>query len=154
MLNVHNTTTKSWILLGVALAVTVLFMVFAEPVFTMLYLGTDEFADAMYDFNLYFSLASFICIVVWVFAILYYWIIDSVSLSAFGWWALFGVLAIAVSPILVYCYSLNVFDAENMAFDSDVIGMAVVTIPIALVLYLIVSIGIKDMSTNCSTRPY
>lgn len=138
----------------VAIAVTVLFMVFAEPVFTTFFIGSDNFADAMYDFNLYFSIATYISIIVWVFAILYYWVIDQVKLSSFVGWALFFVLAVAAAPTVTYFYSLSVFEAENLEFMSDLPGFAIITVPIALVEYVIVSLGIKDFSTNCSTRPF
>lgn len=154
MFTTSNSSTKSWILLVVAIAVTVLFMVFAEPVFTTFFVGTDNFADAMYDFNLYFSIATYISIIVWVFAILYYWVIDQVKLSSFVGWALFFVLAVAAAPTVAYFYSLSVFDAENLEFMSDLPGFAIITVPIALVEYVIVSFGIKDFSTNCSTRPF
>ena len=154
MFTTSNSSTKSWILLVVAIAVTVLFMVFAEPVFTTFFIGSDNFADAMYDFNLYFSIATYISIIVWVFAILYYWVIDQVKLSSFVGWALFFVLAVAAAPTVAYFYSLSVFDAENLEFMSDLPGFAIITVPIALVEYVIVSLGIKDFSTNCSTRPF
>lgn len=154
MFTTSNSTTKSWILLIVAIAVTALFMIFAEPVFTTFYIGTDNFADAMYDFNLYFSLATYISIIVWVFAILYYWVIDQVKLSSFVGWALFFVLAVAGAPLVAYFYPVSVFDAENMEFMSDMPGFAIITVPLALVEYLIVSLGVKDFSTNCSTRPF
>ena len=154
MFTTSNSTTKSWILLVVAIAVTALFMIFAEPVFTTFYVGTDNFADAMYDFNLYFSLATYISLIVWVFAILYYWVLDQVKLSSFVGWALFFVLGVAGAPLVAYFYPISVFDAENLEFMSDMPGFAIVSVPLALVEYLIVSLGIKDFSTNCSTRPF
>lgn len=154
MFTTSNSTTKSWILLVVAIAVTALFMIFAEPVFTTFYVGTDNFADAMYDFNLYFSLATYISLIVWVFAILYYWVLDQVKLSSFVGWALFFVLAVVGAPLVAYFYPVSVFDAENLEFMSDMPGFAIVSVPLALVEYLIVSLGIKDFSTNCSTRPF
>lgn len=154
MFTTANASLKNWILLFTAIAVTVLFIVFAEPVFTSFYLGTENFADAMYDLNLYFTLATYISIVVWMFAILYYWVIDQVKLSSFVGWSLFCILAVAAAPGISYFYPLNVFDAENLEFMSDLPGLAIVAIPIALVEFFIVSFGIKDFSTNCSTRPF
>ncbi len=154
MFTTSNSSTKSWILLVVAIAVTALFMIFAEPVFTTFYIGSDNFADSMYDFNLYFSLATYISIIVWVFAILYYWVIDQVKLSSFVGWALFFVLALVAAPTVAYFYPLSVFDAENLDFMTDLPGFAIITVPLALVEYVIVSLGIKDFSTNCSTRPF
>lgn len=154
MINTKHTTTKDWILLFASIAVTVLFVVFAEPVFVSLYLGTDAFADAMYDFNLYFTLSLFISIVVWAFAILYYWVIDQVKLSSFTGWAFFCLLALAFAPAIAYFYPMSVFDAENLEFMTDLAPLAIVTIPMTLLLYLIVSVGIKALSTNCTTRPF
>ncbi len=154
MFTTSNSSTKSWILLVVAIAVTALFMIFAEPIFTTFYIGSDNFADAMYDYNLYFSLATYISIIVWAFAILYYWVIDQVKLSSFVGWALFFILALVVAPTVAYFYPLSVFDAENLDFMTDLPGFAIITVPLALVEYVIVSLGIKDFSTNCSTRPF
>lgn len=154
MINTNNATVKDWVFLMVAVAVTVLFMVFAEPVLTCFYLGSDQFADAMYDFNLYFILATYLSIDVWVIAILYYWILDHVKLSSFVGWSLFALIAIAIAPAMAYFYPISVFDAENLEFISDMPGLAIVTVPLTLVLYFIVSLGLKGFSTNCSTRPF
>ena len=154
MINTTNAGLKDWIFLSVAVAVTALFMIFAEPVLTCLYLGSDQFADAMYDFNLYFILATYLSIDVWVVAILYYWVLDQVKLSSFVGWALFAIIAIAMAPAISYFYPISVFDAENLQFMSDMPGLAIVTVPITLVFYLIVSLGLKGFSTNCSTRPF
>lgn len=154
MINTKNSTVKDWIMLLVAIAITVLFMVFAEPIFTCFYLGSDSFADAMYDFNLYFTSATYISLVVWVVAILYYWILDKVKLSSFVGWAFFGVMAIAISSATAYFYPLSVFDAENLDFVADMAGMTIAAIPLAIVMYFIVSLGLKGLSTNCSTRPF
>ena len=154
MINTHNATFKDWIFLMVAVAITVLFMVFAKPILTCFYLGSDQFADAMIDFNLYFILATFISIDVWVVSILYYWILDQVRLSSFPGWGLFAIIAIVIAPAIAYFYPISVFDAENLEFMSDMPGLAIITIPLTLVFYFIVSIGLKGLSTNCSTRPF
>lgn len=154
MITTNNASAKEWIFLCLAIAVTVLFVVFAEPVFTSFYLGSDRFADAMYDYNLYFTLSIYISILAWAFAILYYWIIDHVKLSSFVGWGFFCLLCVALAPAVAYFYPMSVFEADNLDFAVDLPGMAIVSIPVALVLFFIVSIGCKGFSTNCSTRPF
>lgn len=155
MINTKYSSLKDWLMLLAAIAITVLFIVFAEPVLTCFYLGTDTFADAMYDLNLYFILALYISIVVWVIAVLYYWIIDHIELSSFVWWSLFCLLAIIIAAGSAYFYPLNVFEAENLdELAPQLPILALTTVPLSLVLFLIVSIGIKGMSKNCSTRPF
>lgn len=154
MINTKNSSTKDWVWLFGAIAVTVLFIVFSEPIICALYMGTDLFAESMYNFNLYFTVSIFISLTVWVFAILYYWVIDRVKLSSFVAWALFCVFAVGVSGAVTYFYPMSVFYSENLEFITDIPLLAIVSLPISLVLYIIVSLGAKGLSTNCSTRPF
>lgn len=155
MINTKYSSLKDWLMLLAAVVITVLFIVFAEPILTSLYLGSDTFADAMYDYNLYFILTLCVSIVVWVVAILYYWIIDYIGLSSFVWWSVFCLLAIIVAAGTAYFYPLNIFETDNLEeLITQLPVQALITIPLSLVLYVIVSIGIKGMSKNCSTRPF
>ena len=155
MFSVKNANgAVSWVLLFAAIAITVLFLVFAEPVICSVYVGTDTFADAMYDFNMYFVLACLMSITVWAFAALYYWVIDQVKLSSFVWWLLFGIFATAIVPFIFFYYPMGVFLEENWEFEVDLINLAIISIPFTIVYYFIISVCIKSFSTNCSTRPF
>lgn len=156
MFNVKNATgTTTWVLLFAAIAITVIYLVFAEPVISAFYVGSDTFADSMYDYNLYFVLATLMSIVVWVFASLYYWLIDNVKFSSFVWWFLFGIAATAIVPFIFFYYPLGVFVDENLIdFEGDLVNLAIVSIPLTIVYYFIISFCIKGFSTNCSTRPF
>lgn len=154
MINTKYSTTKDWVMLFIAIAVTVLFIYFAEEILTCFYYGTDKFADAMYNFNLYFSLAVYISIVVWVFNILYYWVLDNIKLSSFTGWALFCIFALVCAPGIAYFYPQSVFDEKNLDFISQLPSLALTIVPLTLVLFFIVSLGTKGLSKNCSTRPF
>lgn len=155
MFNVKNARGPiSWVFLFVGIALTVLYLVFAEPVITAFYIGTDTFADSMYDFNMYFILASLMSVAVWATTVLYYWIIDQVRMSSFLWWMLFGVIATAVVPFIFFYYPMGVFLEDNLEFEVDLINLAIISIPFTIVYYFIISVCIKSFSTNCSTRPF
>lgn len=154
MINTKYTTTKEWVMLFISIAITVLFIIFAEPILTCFYYGTDKFADAMYELNLYFSLALYISIVVWVLGILYYWVLDQIRLSSFIGWAFFCILALVCAPGIAYFYPQSVFASENLDFISQLSDLALTIIPLTLILFIVVSLGIKGMSKNCSTRPF
>lgn len=155
MFNVNNGKGPlSWVLLLVGIALTVLYLVFAESLICTFYIGSDTFADAMYDFNMYFILASLMSIVVWVFAVLYYWVIDQVKLSSFVWWILFGIAATAIVPFIFFYYPMGVFLEEDWIFEVDLINLAIISLPFTLVYYFLISVCIKSFSTNCSTRPF
>lgn len=156
MFNVKNANgTISWVLLFVAIAITVLYLIFAEPIITTFYIGSDTFADSMYDYNLYFVLATLMSIVVWAMAALYYWVIDQVRLSSFVWWLLFGIAATAIVPFIFFYYPLGVFVEENLLdFEPDLVNFAIISLPLTIVYYFIISVCIKSFSTNCSTRPF
>ena len=155
MFNVNNGKGPiSWVLLLVGIALTVLYLVFAEPLICTFYVGSDTFADAMYDFNMYFILASLMSIVVWVFAVLYYWVIDQVKLSSFVWWILFGIAATGIVPFIFFYYPMGVFLEEDWIFEVDLINLAIISLPFTLVYYFLISVCIKSFSTNCSTRPF
>ena len=155
MINVSNTKGSDWLWLLLAVVVTMLLLFFAEPIYTCLYPGTDEFFNQMIDHNLYFINALGTAIVVWAINILYYWIIDSVSLSKFMMWFLFMLLAVVIAPLWVYAYPENVFAADEIdSLSQENMLMALVNIVITVVLFIVVSIGIKRFSTNCTTRPF
>lgn len=156
MFNAKNASgVTTWVLLIAGIALTVLFMIFAEPVITAFYLGSDVFADSMYDFNLYFVIVTLMSIVVWVLAALYYWVIDLVRISSFVWWLLFGIAAAAIVPFLTYYYPMGVFVDENLEeVVPELVNLAIIVIPLTIVYYFAISICVKGFSTNCSTRPF
>lgn len=154
MLNVKYSKSIDWGMLLGAIIITVLFIVFAAPIYNLFYIGSDAFDEEMYDTNMYLSLSVITCCVIWGIAIIYYWIIDSVSLSSFWVWAVFGVIAIALCCGLCYYLPWSNFDANNLDFSSDLSIVALIEIPIAFILFAIVCIATKRLSRNCSTKPF
>lgn len=155
MFNVKNANgTISWVLLFAGIALTVLYLIFAEPIISTFYVGSDTFADTMYDYNMYFILASLMSVTVWALAAIYYWIIDKVKLSSFVWWMLFGIAAAAIVPFIFFYYPMGVFLEENLEFEVDLVNLAIIALPFTIVYYFLISICIKSFSTNCSTRPF
>lgn len=154
MLNVKYSKSADWMMLIGAIAVTVLFIIFAAPVYNMFYIGSDAFDEEMYNSNMYLSISVITCCVVWGVAILYYWVIDSVSLSNFGMWSLFCLITIALSCGLCFYFPWSSFDEANLDFSSDLSIVALIEIPIALVLFVVTCIAAKRLSRNCSTKPF
>lgn len=154
MLNVKYSKSADWGMLIGAIVITVLFIIFAAPIYNLFYIGSDAFDEEMYNSNMYLSLSVITCCVIWGVAILYYWVIDSVSLSSFWMWSLFGLFAIALSCGLCFYFPWSSFDAANLDFSSDLSIVALIEIPIALILFAIVCVATKRLSRNCSTKPF
>lgn len=141
---------QDWVPLFVAMAVTILYVVFATPIYDILYHGNAEFSDMMFEQNLYVSVALITSAIVWVGAILYYWILDRYS-SWLIWILFFAVVLVGSSVGAFYFPDMKFAEYD---FTQDLQMFALVNIAVAFVLFFAVSLGVKNLSKNCATTPF
>lgn len=140
---------QDWIPLFVGIALTLLFVIFADPLYDLLYHGSDEFADQMTDGGIYSAVAIFTSLIVWGCAIIYYWILD--RFPSILIWMLFYVLTLAIVPLVTFSYVGGLFDAETV---PNLQGFCVMNMGVSFVFYFIVSLCVKNLSKNCATTPF
>ena len=71
---------KNLILLVFGVVITLVLVLFSSHIYEALYYER-AFSDAMYNGNVYFMIALFSSIILWVMAVVYYYIINSVRFS-------------------------------------------------------------------------
>lgn len=154
MINVKYSRPTDWVWLFIGIALTVVYIVFADPMYNAMFYGSDGFADTMYDYNMYFIIALISSIVAWLIAIIYYVVVDSVKLSSFLWW----FCCLLITCIIVMLLTVYIPDSQLMENNIDFIGdlwwIGWINVPISLFLYVIASLSLKNLSSNCSTRPF
>lgn len=144
--------TMDFVWLIVALSITVVYIVFSSPFYVYLY-PDGEFANEMYNNDLYLVVASYVSLLVWFVAILYYWIID--RFDKLWIWLLSILIVVVLSPMVGIIYCGDYFKAENM--DSLLIPLKnfnIINTLVTVVFYIIVTLCIKPLSVNCRTTPF
>ena len=88
---------KNTILLIAGIVVTLLFLLFATPLFESLFYER-EFSNEMYSVNLYFVVSIVSVLVAWSFAGIFYYVINSVSFSRWYHWLIVQIAAMITAP--------------------------------------------------------
>lgn len=161
MRSVKFVSTSEWICLIASIIITFLFIFFAEPIIDGLYPGEDGFYETMYDTHMYSIVAIIASVVIWASCILYYIAFDSTHLDKFFKWLIWGVITIGIIFCLTYFYPLDIFseiiegdESASEIYGINILFMSLIMLPIEFILYFIVSIGTKNFSNNCGTRPF
>lgn len=151
MINLKNSTKTDWILIFVGLAITVLFIVFSTKIYEALYYES-EFSNEMYNQNMYFLCAYLTAIISWVMPFLYYCLID--RFDRWWHWLIVLIITLALSPVVVYVYPEAAFDEQKLDFSTQLGNFAIANHCVTLVLFLIASFSVKNLSTHCSETPW
>ena len=152
MKNVKYIRPKEWYLLVTGILITVLYIVFATPFYDILYPGSAQFSNQMYNQNMYLVVAVLTSVIVWVIAIFYYWIID--RFPRFWSWFIAFVLALAFAPSVTFVYPDQTFQEMDLDLSIDLANFALVKLAVTGVLFFITSLCIKGFSKNCATTPF
>lgn len=142
---------RDWIFLFIGIAVTALFLIFSTQIYELLYYNS-EFSNEMYNENMYFVVASATALVCWIIPVLYYLIID--RFDRWYHWLIAMVITLVCTPIITYTYPDSIFSEMNFDFSAQLINFAIVNVIVTLVLFLIVSFSVKNLSLNCSSTPF
>ena len=143
---------KNTILLISGAVLTVLFMIFAAPLYESLYYER-EFSNEMYNQNLYFTVAVVCTLTAWGLAGIYYYVINSVSFSRWYHWLIVLIAAVIIAPTVNFIYPNNVFSYDGLDFSAQLFSFFFVNVVVEAVLFTIVSFSIRWWSSNCRHTP-
>ncbi len=151
MKNVKYSSMKDWMYLLAGVIITVLYLVFATPIYELMYYDA-EFSNEMYNENMYFVVAVTTSLIAWGIAILYYWIID--YLDRWYHWILAFILSVACTPVVTFVYPDSTFSEINLDYSTQLGNFAIVNIVIGIILFLVASFSVKNLSSHCSATPF
>lgn len=151
MKNVKYSSMKDWMYLLAGVIFTVLYLVFATPIYELMYYDA-EFSNEMYNENMYFVVAVTTSLIAWGIAILYYWIID--YLDRWYHWILAFILSVACTPVVTFVYPDSTFSEINLDYSTQLGNFAIVNIVIGIILFLVASFSVKNLSSHCSATPF
>lgn len=151
MKNVKYSNLKDWMYLLTGIIVTVLFLVFATPIYELMYYDA-EFSNEMYNEDMYFVVALAASLIAWGIAIIYYWIID--YFDRWYHWIVAFVISIACTPVVTFVYPDSTFSEMNMDFSTQLGNFAIINIVVGIILFLLASFSVKNLSSHCSATPF
>ena len=143
---------KNLILLVFGVVITLVLVLFSSHIYEALYYER-AFSDAMYNGNVYFMIALFSSIILWVMAIVYYYIINSVRFSRWYHWLIALVSVAVLTPIINYTYPSNIFSGDGLDFGGQLFSFCIVDLAIEIVLFVIASFSLRWWSANCRHTP-
>lgn len=143
---------KNAILLISGIVLSILFLIFATPVYELLYYDTS-FSNEMFNNDLYFVVAIATVIMCWAMAGVYYYLIYSVSFSRWYHWGMVLIAVMVFSSLFTYFYPNSEFIEQELDLSSDLINFAIVNIVVSIVIFIIASFSIRWWSSNCRHTP-
>lgn len=143
---------KNSILLIVGAVVTLLFLIFPEPVFELGYYER-EFSNEMYNEHLYLIVAVVTAVVAWGAAGIFYYVVNSVSFSRWYHWLIVLGCASVLAPVINYIYPSNIFSDLGYDFSAQLFSLCVFNFVVTALLYVIASFAIRWWSSNCRHTP-
>lgn len=143
---------KNSILLFAGVILTLLFVIFPSQIFEVGFYDR-EFSNAMYNENLYFVVALVTAIVAWLFAALFYYVVNSVRFSRWYHWLITLGVASILSAIINFIYPNSIFSDMGYDFDSQMFSFSVIDFVMTALLFTIASFSIRWWSSNCRHTP-
>ena len=143
---------KNLILLVFGIVITLVLVLFSSHIYEALYYER-AFSDAMYNGNVYFMIALFSSIILWVMAVVYYYIINSVRFSRWYHWLVMLLGASCLATTVNYYYAKSIFTADKLDFSLQLFNFSVVETILNMVLFIVVSFSIRWWSSNCRHTP-
>ncbi|MGP1591186.1 MAG: hypothetical protein ACTTHI_05265 [Prevotella sp.] len=143
---------KNLILLVFGIVITLVLVLFSWHIYEVLYYER-AFSNAMYNENIYFMIALFSSIVIWLMAIIYYYIINSVYFSRWYHWLVMLMGASGLATTVNYYYVKSIFTADKLDFSLQLFNFSVVETILNMVLFIVVSFSIRWWSSNCRHTP-
>lgn len=143
---------KNAILLIAGIVLTLLFIIFPSQIFETGYYSND-FSNDMYDQGLYIITAIITAAIAWSLALVYYYVINSVSFSRWYHWLIMLAVAAVLSPIVCYAYPNSVFDSLGYDYTAQLVSFSIVDCVITVILFIIASFSVRWWSSNCRHTP-
>lgn len=143
---------KNAILLIVGIVLTLLFLVFPTQIFELGYYS-NEFSNEMYNEGLYITSAIATSAVAWGCALLFYYVINSVSFSRWYHWLIMLVVAAIASPVICWLACDHILAGLGYHFTSQIMSFCLVDGIVTILLFVVASFSIRWWSSNCRHTP-
>jgi len=144
---------KNIVLLSCGIVLSLLFIVFCTPIFEAFYYER-EFSNEMYNQGLYTVVAISTVAIAWLFAAVFYYVINSVRFSRWYHWLLVMALAIFVAIFVGTVYPEQVFSTVGLNFSHRLFSFNIINGVCAGVMFAIASFAMRWWSSNCRHTPF
>lgn len=144
---------KQSIFLIIGAVLTLLFILFAAPMFEILYYER-EFSNEMYNQSVYLPIALILAIAAWGVASLFYYVINSVRFSRWYHWLVVLVAVALLVPLATNAYADSVFTADGYSFSHQLATFGVICALTEGVLFVVASFSMRWWSSNCRHTPF
>lgn len=116
---------------------------------------SKEFSGDLYNENIYQILGFFLIITSLIIPFTYYKLIDKVHFAKISIWTMVLLLSIVINFIFAYVYPNSLLNGLGIEYDSnDYLSLATVNAVLALVTTIIISLILKNFSTNTKKIPF
>ena len=154
MRSIKNIEKKDWLFFSIGIVISVLFVIFSTEIYE-LFFYEPEFANEMYNQNMYTVCAIMTVAACWFVAIVYYWILEIwVTCDRWYHWLISIVVALLLAPAVTFYYSDYTFTEQDLDFYAQELNFAFVSLAVTFVLYLIVCFSVKGFSLNNRNTPF
>jgi Na+-driven multidrug efflux pump len=143
---------KKYILLGIGIILSLVFMLFPEHIYEMFYYS-PEFSDAMYNSGQYFLISIVTTVAAWGLPLIYYYAIDSVRLSRWYHWLIFLAINVVVVTSITFPYINKTLSVHGYDFSNQLFHLVFINTIFSILLFIIVSFSLRWWSTNCRHTP-
>ncbi len=117
---------------------------------------SPEFSANLFQFNLYMLIGITTGLIAIALPLIYYFFINHPRFNKIFHWLLILIISdviIGLSTVALIEYNFQVLDITGN-FTINIIEFTVINILIASVFFSLISVGIKNFSTNCSKTPF
>lgn len=140
---------KNPILLIGGVVLTLLFVVFASPIYECFGMPVD-FSYEMDNDGHYFVTSIISSVVAWGVAGLFYYVINSVSFSRWYHWLISLLVASVLSSVIAFLY---LDSALTEGFSGSLFSFSIIDFVVTAILYIVASFAIRWWSSNCRHTP-
>ncbi|MGI6223637.1 MAG: hypothetical protein ACOYJG_08510 [Prevotella sp.] len=144
---------KYTIYLITGLVATIVLLLLSGTILDAMFSGQTEFANEMYNNNLYRMTTLFSVIYAWVLAGVFYYVINSVSFSRWYHWLIVLAIACVVSSITTYTYCDGIFTDDGVDYSDQLFGFAMTNLLVEALFFIIASYSMRWWSSNCRHTP-
>ncbi|MBR3100415.1 MAG: hypothetical protein IKH19_01520 [Muribaculaceae bacterium] len=147
---------KHLVYLITGIVLTIVFFVLASSsgfnIYERLYYS-QGFNDALYNHNMYPTMALITIAITWGAAAIYYYVINSVKFDRWYHWLAVAAIVTLLVPIVCYAYNDAVFARNGLGYIAESIVFQLQNLLWTPLLFIIASFAMRWWSSNCRHTP-
>ena len=148
---------KHLVYLITGIVLTIVFFVLATGsafnIYERLYYS-QGFNDALYNHNMYPTMALISIAITWGAAAIYYYAINSVKFDRWYHWLAVAAIVTLLVPIACYAYNDAVFASAGLGYIGESIVFQLQNLLWTPLLFVIASFSMRWWSSNCRHTPF